>query len=223
MSEFEWEDGLRQLDSALSLNPASAYAHFWRAHILCGLGRAEESLAAAHRAAELDPLFALFRAYCALFCLYMGRTERAMEYALQALDVDANHPIARLALGEAFSQSGRHEDGISLMEKVQTGLPPGYFYIGFLAHAYVRAGRRDDAVRLRTALEEQSNSRFVSASALAFIAMALGDLEAVFRWAGEAADEHDPNINLSIRSPYFHPLRSDSRYTALLRRMNLRP
>ena len=155
VSEFQWEEGLRELDTALRLNPSSALAHFWRAYILCCLGRTEDALAGARRAVEIDPLSALFRSYCALFCLHMGQTGRALEHALQALDVNPNYPIGQLALGEAYSLLGRHKEGIDWMEKTQPGAPAGYFYFGFLALAYLRAGRRADAMRLRAGLEER--------------------------------------------------------------------
>lgn len=223
VSEFQWEEGLRELDTALRLNPSSALAHFWRAYILCCLGRTEEALAGARRAVEIDPLSALFRSYCALFCLHMGQTGRALEHALQALDVNPNYPIGQLALGEAYSLLGRHKEGIDWMEKTQPGAPAGYFYFGFLALAYLRAGRRADAMRLRVGLEEKRSCQYISPAALAFTAVSLGDVESAFQSAGEAIGEREPNIMLSIRSPYFQPLQSDPRYHDLLRSMNLQP
>ena len=77
-TEFQWEEALRGLDAALQLSPGFARGHFWRASILCSVGRTEEALAQAHRAAELDPLSALFRSYCAVYCLYMGQAERSL-------------------------------------------------------------------------------------------------------------------------------------------------
>jgi eukaryotic-like serine/threonine-protein kinase len=218
---FEWEEGLRGLDTALRMNPASALAQFWRAHVLWSLGKPEEALAAANRAADLDPFVALFSSYCALYSLMMARPERALKYAVHALEVHADYPIGMLALGEAYSLLGRHEEGIRWGEKTRPCVPPGYFYIGFLGLAYVRAGRRADAERLRTELEEKSRHEYISPATLAFMAATLGDLDSLVRLIEEAIAGRDPNIAFAIRSPYFRVLHADPRYGDLLRRMNL--
>jgi len=153
----------------------------------------------------------------------VGQTGRALEHALQALDVNPNYPIAQLALGEAYSLLGRHQEGIDWNEKTQPGAPAGYFCVGFLALAYLRAGRRDDAERPRAGLEEKRSCQYISPAALAFMAVSLGDVESAFQSAGEAVGEREPNITFSIRSPYFHPLQSDPRYQDLLGCMNLQP
>jgi serine/threonine-protein kinase len=220
-SDLQWEEGLGELDASLRMNPVSSRAHFWRSHVLCCLGRTGEALEQAHRATELDPLFALYPSYCAVYCLYTGQGERALDYARQTLDIDPNFPIGLMAMGEAYSLLGRHEEGIALIEKSRRSLPAGFIYVGFLAWMYVRAGRRADAERLRDELEEKRKSQYLPAATLALIAAALGDVEAAFRLAGESVNERDANMVLAIRSPYFQPLRSNSSYSELLRRMRL--
>ncbi len=223
LSAFQWQEGLHGLDAALRLNPTAAHSHFWRSHLLCCLRQIEEALAALDRAVELDPLSALVRSYCALYCLYIGQTERALEHALAALDVSPNYPTAGLVQGEAYSLLGRHEEGISHIENTQRCLPARYFYIGFLALAHKRGGRPADAARLRAELEEKRACQYISPAALAFVAVSLGDVESAFRWTEEAIGERDPNIAMAIRGPYFRPIHSDHRYRDLLRRMNLQP
>jgi hypothetical protein len=49
----------------------------------------------------------------------------------------------------------------------------------------------------------------------------LGNLDEAFRWADRAIEQRDPQV-LGLKStPLFENLRSDPRYPALLRRMNL--
>jgi tetratricopeptide (TPR) repeat protein len=151
----------------------------------------------------------------------MGQAERSLEHARHALDIDPNFPISLLVQGAAYSLLGQHEEAINCIEKTRSSLPAGYFYVGFLAWAYVRSGRRADAERLRAELEEKRSGRYIPAGTLALIAVALGDTESAFRLAEESIHERDPNISLSIHSAYFHPLRSDPRYLDLLRRMKL--
>jgi hypothetical protein len=49
----------------------------------------------------------------------------------------------------------------------------------------------------------------------------LGEKDAAFEWAEMAVEQHDPTIVSFQADLVFRPLRSDPRYTALLRQMNL--
>ena len=219
--DFQWQEGLRAIDTALGMNPASARIHFWRADVLQCLGRSEEALAAALRAVELDPLSTLYRYFCAMDWLIVGQPERAAEHARSTLEIDPNYPLGQLALGEAYSLLGRYEEGIALMETaVQT--VSGYFTpAGFLACGYIRAGRRSDAERYLAELLEEKRRRYMPPGTLALVAVAVGDVESAFQLAEEGVRERDPNLSMAIRSPYFRPLQSDPRYAGLLRDMNL--
>ena len=222
VSDFRWEEGLRRLDGALRLNPACAHVHFWRAHLLFARGAGEEALASVGRAVELDPLRALYRSYSALYSLYLGLPERALEHARCSLEVDAHFPLGIHMMGEASSLLGRHEEGAALIESTLAGLPAGNFYAALLAGVYVRSGRRGDAERLRTTLEEAAARQYIPAATRALVAAALGDSESSMAFIEGAIRERDPNIALAVRSPYFESLRGDPRFMDAVRGMNLR-
>jgi hypothetical protein len=61
----------------------------------------------------------------------------------------------------------------------------------------------------------------VPAGRVAGIYTALGEKDAAFEWAEKAVEQRDPTIVSVQANPVFHPLRSDPRYTVLLRQVNL--
>lgn len=221
VSEFRWEDGLLGLDAALRVNPTSARALFWRADVLHCMGRTEEAYADACRAAELDPLFTLYRRYCAYYCLLMAQPERAVEHMHQILEIDPNYVVGAYLLGEAYSLLGRHEEGIALLEKEQRDGPGAFLPLGFLAWAYVRGGRRAQAERFLAKLREAARSRYIPPGTIAMAALAVDDVETALLAMEDAVCERDPNLSFGIRTRYFHMLRSDARYYEILQRMNL--
>ena len=101
---------------------------------------------------------------------------------------------SRRVRGEECSVLGRHEEGIDLIEKTQPILPKGNFCVGFLTLAYQRAGRRDDAERMRADLEEAARHQFIPSATLALVAAALGDSGSAFARIEESIPERDPNI-----------------------------
>jgi len=221
LSEYRWQEALHRFATALRLNPASARTRFWHSTTLHCLGRAEESLAEAQRAVELDPLSLLFREIIAIFCMWSGRQDRAVEHLRHALDINPDYPGAIAELGEAYSRLGRHEEGIALLEKARQLLIGEYYPLGFLGWAYVHAGRPTDAERFLAELEEKRRRQYVPAGTIAFVTLALDDVDAAFRWADKAIQERDPGLPYLIRAPEFRALRGDLRYQDLLRRMNL--
>lgn len=218
---YQWEDGLHELDAALRMNPASSRAHFWRSRVMLCLGRMEEALAEIRRAVEFDPLFALYHYYAAFDYLSMGQPERAADHARQILELESSYAPGLLILGEAYSQMGRHDEGIALIERGWRGGTGASMPKSFLAFAYIRAGRRSDAERFRDELEETRRSRYLSPGTLALVSAALEDVESAFRYSEEAVAAYDPNFSLGIRTPYAQVLKSDPRYPKILRRMNL--
>jgi hypothetical protein len=49
----------------------------------------------------------------------------------------------------------------------------------------------------------------------------LGELEQAFAWMNRAVDQSDPMMTPIKSYEFFDPLRSDPRFAALLRKMNL--
>ncbi len=221
MGGYQWEEGLRNLDAAVRMNPQSARPYFWRGVVLHCTGRGEEALADFSRAVELDPLFTLYRVYVAYECLWLGQPGGAAEHAQQTLEIDPNYPPALLTLGEAYSQMGQHDEGIALAERGVRFAAPALMTTAFLAFSYVRAGRRSDAERFRTKLEETRRTRYLPTGTLAFVAAALQDVESAFRYGEEAVAACDPAFSYMIRTPHAQALKSDPRYRDLLHRMNL--
>jgi serine/threonine-protein kinase len=221
LGEHRWADGMRYLDTALRLNPASARTHFWLAQVQLPLGRLEESLASAQRASALDPLFLLYRYGCGERFLDLRQYEAAANEARQVLDIDPNFSLCSIQLAHAYIGMGRYDDAISLLEAALESSNRRHYIIGVLGLAYVGAGRRGDAEQFLARLEDERRRGHVPASALALVAIGLGDHAAVLRWLDEAIDERDANLISLVAAPYFEPLRADPAYQALLRKSNL--
>lgn len=221
VSEFKWDEGLSGLNCALTLNPSSARAMFWRADVLHCMGQTENAYADVCKAAELDLLFPLYRRYCAYYCLLMNQPELAIEHVHQLLEIDPGYLVGGYLLGEAYSLLGRHDEGIALLEKEQRDGPGAFLPVGFLAWAYVRAERRTDAEQFLTKLRAEARHRYVPPATIAIAALAVGDAETALLAMEDGVRELDPNLSFGIGTHYLRSLRSDRRYRGILQRMNL--
>ena len=219
--DYRWEAGLKRLDTAVRLNPASARCHFWRGRVLFSMSRLEEAVTTMHRAVHLDPVSTLYREHLADQLVLMNRPEKAAEHAGISLEIDPLYGIGAVLLGEAYSLMGRHEEGIALMEKGRR-LQPGEFHpFGAIGWAYMRAGRRRDAEQYLAGLQKARQERYVSATAIAMSAMALGEVETAMTEAERALGEGDPNLQYVMDSPYLAGVRGQPRFREIRRKMKL--
>jgi tetratricopeptide (TPR) repeat protein len=92
-----------------------------------------------------------------------------------------------------------------------------------LGLAYARMGKRNDALRLLNDLKKRSKVRYVSPFDLAVIYGGLGDNGRTLEFLEKAYGESSTSLNLLKLSPAFVGVRSDPRFTQLVRRIGLPP
>ena len=115
--------------------------------------------------------------------------------------------IARQAI--EFFQSAINED-------------PGYApaYVG-LADCYNSLGRKPEATKILNELLELNKHRYVTPAALANVYIGLGDKDQTFVWLEKAYEERSNYLAYLKVFPIVDPLRSDPRFTDLIRRVGL--
>ena len=86
-------------------------------------------------------------------------------------------------------------------------------------HTGCAGSRGKRATVLRHFLEQSRQGRF-PALAIAQVYIGLGEKDQAFEWLDKAIDQRDLDVTLQWDSPYA-TLRSDPRFTRLLRRMKL--
>jgi len=133
--------------------------------------------------------------------------------------MDANFAYAHYILGEAYIRKGAFAEAIGEIQRATTLSPNITLYKGGLGYAYAGAGQRAEARKLLSGLKELSQRRYVSSWDFALIYSGLGEKDHAFAFLEKAYQQHV--VMWWIRSPLLDPLRSDSRYADLLRRMGL--
>ncbi|HYP53900.1 MAG TPA: protein kinase, partial [Pyrinomonadaceae bacterium] len=130
----DWAAAENECRRAVELAPNLAAAHVLYAELLAMTGRHEESLAAAARARELDPL-SLDAALGLSEALYYSRQfERAAEELRRIVEIEPAHVSGHLNLGLTLSLVGRHDESIEVLRKARR-LDNGPDVVAYLAYA----------------------------------------------------------------------------------------
>ena len=90
-----------------------------------------------------------------------------------------------------------------------------------LGHALASAGRRDEAGKVLTGLEQLSKQKYVSPYFIAVIHSGLGEQDQALRRLEQAYQERHAYMVLLKVEPVFDPIRSDPRFANLLRRVGI--
>ena len=219
--EFDWEGAYKDHKRALELNPGYATAHHWYAiHLICR-GLHDEALAEIRKAHELDPLSFIINNYIGDILYWSRRYGQASDQYEKTLDLFPNNAEAHVRLGMVFVELGKHEDAFVEVQNAIT-LTEGFLdYIARLGYAYAVNGRRDDAISIINELKNQMKQNYISPYLIAAIYSALNERDLAFQWLDKAYETRDVNVIFLKVDPIFDNSRSDQRFNAMLKKINL--
>jgi tetratricopeptide (TPR) repeat protein len=90
-----------------------------------------------------------------------------------------------------------------------------------LVYAYAISGEKDKAQEILGNILKNLSQQYFPAYLIAGAYLAIGDKQQAFYWLEKAFSEVDPALILLKVLPEFDPLRSDPRFTELLRKIGL--
>jgi tetratricopeptide (TPR) repeat protein len=211
----DWQAAERAFRRANELNPSLANNHYHYAWYLALFGRVDEALVAHRRSAELDPLNPRNTVWIPALYWWSRDYERAYAEAKEMLEDYPDNLTANGVFGGSALRLGLYDEAIAHYEKVRARFPSVPRSI--LAEIYAQAGRREEALRIVREMEAESSP---DAGVLFGIYADLGDREEALRWLEYAASGWA--FPWVWANPSVDALRSDPRFPAAFRRMNLR-
>ena len=221
--QWDWMGAEKEFKRAIELNPNSATTHHWYCICLRAQGKFDEALSEIKHAQELDPLSPIITINVGEVLFYMQRYDLAKEQFTKALEFDPNFSLAHLELGVLlYERQSKFDEAIGELQKVRQIVGADNPYgMGHLGYVYARAGKRDEAIKTLHQLLEFSKKGYSLSVQIAYIYAGLGDKDKAFEWLGNAYDEQNNYLRDLKIAFVWDILRSDPRYTALLKKIGL--
>ena len=218
--DLNWSASEAEGKRALELDPNSVRAHVTYAYHLAFVGRLDEAMPHVKRAQELDPLSLITSAEIGSIFYCSRQYDRAIEQFQKIIQMDPNSALAHTRLGMNYLAKGMYEEAIAEHKKA-IALDDSPRRIALLGHTYAVAGRKAEAQKILDDLKKLAKRRPVSPYEFALIYLGLGDKDQAFVWLERTCEER-PDVLWDINvGPRFDSLRSDPRFTDLLRRLKL--
>ncbi len=219
--EWDWLGAEQQFQKGIALNGNDPNLHHWRSLNLMAMGRLEQARTAMQRALELDPLLLIANVNLGRIDYYAGRYDPAIEQFRRANELDANFARAHLRLGMAYVQVGRYDEALAEYRKTREVSGDTPQISAHIAHALAVSGKKSEARALLADFNQRVTRQYIPPYSIALVHIGLGETEAAFAWLEKAFADHSSEMIYFKIEPMLAPLRSDSRYQDILRRMGL--
>jgi len=223
---YDWDfaGGEAEFKKAIELDPNDATAHQWYAENLGTIGgREQEALAEINRAHQLDPLSPIITRVIGSIRVSARQYDEAISVCKELENENPTFPVGHDCLGFAYWGKRMYPQVVEECEAYAklSGDPNDSEFAAALEQGFRSAGWRGALTQAIETLQTRRKTRYYSPLMIARFYADLGEKDQAFQWLDIAYQEHD--WLLMGLNTYFQldPLRSDPRFTELVRKVGL--
>ena len=218
---YDWDDAEKNLRKGIELSPSSVDAETWYAIYLTSVGRPAEAVTATQRAVALDP-FSFWANRLLGSMLYYSRR---YDESLAALKRAAEMAPDKVRLVEGWNSGnyevqGRYSDAFAAdLKDMAPAFSPQD--VAVFRAAFKNGGwMAYQEARVKFLLPGSEGECHMNPLAMSYVR--LGRMDEAFRWLNRDLDNRCGRTVFDLSSdPRLDSIRSDPRFGALLRRVNL--
>lgn len=223
--EWNWAGADQELRLGVKLNPNSSFAHSRYAIYLVTTGQSAYAVSETEKALQLDPLSPLQRSTAAYVFICLKQYDRAIKEARRAIEADSTFADAHVNLATALGAKSLYQEAFAewlryLNLSGDGDLAQQLMVASKKPSALSQPGGNIGPITLRY-FQKKSRTRYVTPLFIAGTYLTLGDKDRAIEWLEKAYKERSPVLFTIKVDPNWDPLRSDTRFQNLLRRMDL--
>jgi DNA-binding winged helix-turn-helix (wHTH) protein/TolB-like protein/Flp pilus assembly protein TadD len=219
--EWDWAGAEREFKRAMELDPGLIEPHELYSYLLSELGHFDEALAELRKAQEINPVAVNIGSSYGDTLRQARRYDQAITELEKTREMDPDDFFTLYTLGLAYAQKGLYEKAIIESKKAVDLSGNSTRVRSGLGQVYAMAGKYAEARKVIAELQTESKQRYVSPLYIALIYATLGENDQAFSWLEKAFEDRACwLIELGIE-PSWDKLRSDPRFTDMLRRVGL--
>lgn len=219
--DWDWKTAEKEFRLAIALNPNYSTAHHWYGEAFLALtGRFDEALVEMRQAAELDPLSPIISTDVGVTLYLARRYDQAISQLARTLELYPDYQEAQVWLARAYEQKKQYREAISVLDH---GNSEGETLLmnQERARIYAECGRQTESLRILEEVQKQESTQFLDPMISGSIFIGLGRKGEALTQLEKAVPVHSTALTSLKVLPIYDPLRSEPRFTALLRTVHL--
>jgi TolB-like protein/tetratricopeptide (TPR) repeat protein len=217
--DWDWATEEREFKRALELNPNSAPVRWAYSGYLEQIGRIPEAISEMQVALQLDPVSSRAFHNSAFVYYYARQYDQALLQIQHASALQHDPGLLIFVLAVIYVEKGMYEEAIQQFQKLD-GQPHA---LGHMGNAYARMGREAEAREMISELQKHVQNTGIGRYETALVYAGLGEKDEAFAWLEKSFAARDKGLTYLKIDPCLDPLRSDSRFHDLVRRVGLPP
>jgi serine/threonine protein kinase/tetratricopeptide (TPR) repeat protein len=223
--DWNYADAESAYRKAIQLEPGYSTAHQWLGELLYHTGRVDSSIVHIRESGRLDPLAPIHPAAISYALYLSGRYDEALREINRGIEIAPRLGLHHMMAGIVSLKAGRLAEAVKSLRTAAQLEPELAIRQGYLAYAYGKSGKAQEAREIVSRLEKRKGGPFPGV-AIAIGYLGLGEFNDALAALEAAVDAHDISLTTSsslVPDPIFDPLRNTARYQEILRRMNFVP
>ncbi len=205
--EWDWAGAAAEMQTALELEPESAFVHNAATWLAIGRGDFDRALFEARAALELEPASLFYRNVLARVLIHRADYGNAIMLLSRVLELDPTIDVAVENLAFAYTASAQPERAVHiLLDRANRGAL-GDHMSGQLARAYGDSGHSRPAELIYRGLQASAEKRCVAAWPMALAATGLGRDDEALEQLSRGAREREAALVFLQRLTLFDQLK----------------
>ena len=213
--DFDWIGADSSIQRAIALEPGNPEYLLQSSTSAAVFGRSEEALAIARRSVDLDPLNPGSWSQLGELEYYEGQWVQAEADVKKSLELSPDVWPGSILLTKIYLMQGRLQDAEREIERVRYDW--ARTWLSSLRFAAMGREQESDAALKELIATNGSRGAFLIAGVHAF----RNQRDQAFEWLDRAYAQHNGDVFGTTLEPLLENLRSDPRYAAFLKKVNL--
>jgi len=224
--EYDWDfaGGEAEFKKAVELDPNDATVHHWYAKDIGWIGgKEQEAISEAKRASQLDPLSPIISKKLGDVHIWARQYDEAIAVCKQVASENRAFAPAHYCLAEAYWGKRMYPQVIEEWKAFGqlSGRRNESEFASAMEQGFRSAGWKGALTKAIETRQAQRKTSYSSTYGIAQLYADLGDKDQAFRWLDTAYQERDLYL-LGLKTDFLlDPLRSDSRFAELVRKVGL--
>jgi TolB-like protein/DNA-binding winged helix-turn-helix (wHTH) protein len=219
--DWDWKAAKLNLQRGIQLNPSDPFAERFYAWYSLAAGKAQEAVIHARKAVNLDPVSFTANRDLGSMLYFARRYDESLAQLQRAEELQENPNVIDNWRSFVYEQENMKGKAVRADLNLLASFGESGADLAFLRSAYARGGWKGYWQARIELLMHGRKAHYGPYFMRGIYYLRVGNVDEAFRWLTQAVDHHSPWLIPLAVDPKLDAIRSDSRFQALLHRMNL--